>query len=119
RMLPDKMLAPLRTAAGGPSWIAEEGSYFNPLLGFRLNRSANREIRLGVDGKLDAIDLDTTGPQQAWTYDYVDRGAWAGSQDGLLHLFTVEPRVDGTVAGHGVHDGEIEAPMPGRVTAVE
>src|SRR5205814_6771729 len=28
-----------------------------------------------------------------------------------------EPR--GTGASHGVHDGEIEAPMPGRVTAVE
>ena len=28
-----------------------------------------------------------------------------------------EPRGSGT--SHGVHDGEIEAPMPGRVTAVE
>jgi 3-methylcrotonyl-CoA carboxylase alpha subunit len=26
---------------------------------------------------------------------------------------------EGTVAGHGTHDGEIEAPMPGKVTAVE
>ena len=25
----------------------------------------------------------------------------------------------GSVGGHGVHDGEIVAPMPGRVTAVE
>jgi 3-methylcrotonyl-CoA carboxylase alpha subunit len=119
RMLTNKMLAPLRTATGGPSWVAEEGSTFNPLLGFRLNQTANREIRLGIDGQVEAIDLDSTGPQRAWTWDYVDRGAWAGREDGLLHLFTVEPRTGASITGHGVADGVIVAPMPGRVTAVE
>ena len=33
----------------------------------------------------------------------------------LVELY--EPR--GTGASHGVHDGEIEAPMPGKVTAIE
>ena len=34
-----------------------------------------------------------------------------------FHASIPEPR--GTGAAHGVHDGEIAAPMPGRVTAVE
>ena len=34
-------------------------------------------------------------------------------------LSTVALASRGTGTSHGVHDGEIEAPMPGRVTAVE
>jgi 3-methylcrotonyl-CoA carboxylase alpha subunit len=33
--------------------------------------------------------------------------------------FAVRTEDRGTGTTHGVHDGEIEAPMPGRVTAVE
>jgi 3-methylcrotonyl-CoA carboxylase alpha subunit len=118
RMLTTKMLAPLVTAQGGPSWVALPGSRFNNLLGFRLNREPNREIRLSVDGQADSTDLDATGPKQAWTYDYVDRGAWAGGEDGPMRLFTLEPRAAGTV-GAAAADGAILAPMPGKVTSVE
>ena len=37
--------------------------------------------------------------------------------EGQAYAFELTSR--GTVAGHRAHDGEIEAPMPGRVTAVE
>jgi len=40
------------------------------------------------------------------------------TERGQDHLFTLLPP-RGTGATHGLHDGEIEAPMPGRVTAVE
>ena len=38
-------------------------------------------------------------------------------RDGHAFDFTATPR--GTGASHGIHDGEIEAPMPGKVTSVE
>ena len=37
--------------------------------------------------------------------------------EGQAYQFELSAR--GTGTSHGVHDGEIEAPMPGRVTAVE
>ena len=37
--------------------------------------------------------------------------------EGQAYEFALSSR--GTGTSHGVHDGEIEAPMPGRVTAVE
>jgi 3-methylcrotonyl-CoA carboxylase alpha subunit len=37
--------------------------------------------------------------------------------EGQTYQFELTSR--GSVGGHGIHDGEIEAPMPGRVTAVE
>ena len=46
----------------------------------------------------------------------VDNGVLA-FKDAQPFLFTVDAR--GTGSTHGVHDGDIEAPMPGKVTAVE
>jgi 3-methylcrotonyl-CoA carboxylase alpha subunit len=37
--------------------------------------------------------------------------------EGQAYEFTIGSRGTGTT--HGLHDGEIEAPMPGKVTAVE
>jgi 3-methylcrotonyl-CoA carboxylase alpha subunit len=49
------------------------------------------------------------------TYD--SDGAVIAFHHGHAYPFVYEFR--GTGTSHGVHDGEIEAPMPGKVTAVE
>jgi 3-methylcrotonyl-CoA carboxylase alpha subunit len=85
--------------------------------GFRLNAPPRARIQL-VDDQGDRYDVDLA------------RGAWQGFggfdiQDGYVvwhegeyrEFRAYEPRGSGT--SHGVHDGEVEAPMPGRVTAVE
>ncbi len=118
KLLTTKMLAPLQTSSGRASWITEHGSRFNPLLGFRLNAPPNRKVRVAVDGSVETIDLDETGPQQPWTCKHVPDGAWAGSEDGVTHFFAAEPRIEGGV-GHGIADGALIAPMPGKVTSVD
>jgi 3-methylcrotonyl-CoA carboxylase alpha subunit len=54
-------------------------------------------------------------------YDKARWWPWCGDyyfEDGAaFHVVLDQPR--GTGTSHGLHDGEIEAPMPGKVTAVE
>ena len=45
------------------------------------------------------------------------RNVSSSSVEGQAYGFALESR--GTGTSHGAHDGEIEAPMPGKVTAVE
>jgi 3-methylcrotonyl-CoA carboxylase alpha subunit len=115
----DEMLLPVLEAGGGRAWVIDETASFNPLLGFRLNARPQRQVKIEVDGEPIEIDLDVTGPRQVPIYDFVAGGAWAQSEDGAAHLFRIERRPRGTGTTHGLHDGEIEAPMPGKVTAVE
>ena len=88
-------------------------------IGFRLNAPSRKTARLSVDGEAMEVPIITdrdpivsasfmVGVDER--YLVVDRG-WP-------HLVQLdEPRGTGTT--HGLHDGEIEAPMPGKVTAVE
>jgi len=95
------------------------GGIWRDNIGFRLNGSSRRTAWLRVDGSLVEApiltDDDAPIPQSymAPTNDgiiLVDRG-WP-------HLVQLD-QSRGTGTSHGVHDGEIEAPMPGKVTAVE
>jgi 3-methylcrotonyl-CoA carboxylase alpha subunit len=88
-------------------------------IGFRLNGSSRRKAWLRVDGSLMEApiltDRDAPIPQPYMAsldggIIVVDRG-WP-------HFVQLD-QFRGTGTSHGAHDGEIEAPMPGRVTAVE
>jgi 3-methylcrotonyl-CoA carboxylase alpha subunit len=117
--LRDDMFAPVLEPTGGRAWVTNESAAFSPLLGFRLNAGPKRRLRFEIDGEPTEVDLDETGPRQAPIYDFVNRGGWSQFENGFAHLFTIEERPRGTGTTHGLHDGEIEAPMPGKVTAVE
>jgi 3-methylcrotonyl-CoA carboxylase alpha subunit len=91
------------------------------LVGFRLNGSLNETVRLRLGDELLEVHL----PQHHWhDAERVSTGqSWLGHQvtlheAGAAFRFTPDES-RGTGTSHGVHDGEIEAPMPGRVTAVE
>jgi len=106
----------------------EAGNIWRDALGFRLNGDLKRTMRLRVDGKPREAPI---GPD--WRIvDVRHRSNWRDADGrkldqesnvllapfGWPHLFEFdEPR--GTGTSHGLHDGEIEAPMPGKVTAVD
>jgi len=83
--------------------------------GFRLNRNVVEPIMRLTDGQfeyLTTVGDDTVGLTEAFANGVLVR------DEGDTRVFRiVEPRGTGTT--HRLHDGEIEAPMPGKVTAVE
>ena len=93
------------------SWAAEQlvpnSSYF----GFRLNAERRRATFFLIDGQPTEVDLQSAGNSRIKSDSaFVVR---FGRTARLTNW-----RVEGGTA-HGLHDGEIEAPMPGKVTAVE
>ncbi len=111
---------PFLSATGGRTYVAEESSVWNPLFGFRLNRTPNHTVRLAIDGNATEIDLDIGGLREPEIYDYDNNsGVWA--QDALFgvahHFDYVGSAEGGGTAAAG--DGAILSPMPGRIIAVE
>jgi 3-methylcrotonyl-CoA carboxylase alpha subunit len=99
------------------TWLTiDRGPWSNR--GFRVSREPEPTIVRLDDGaqSYDVIFSDRSIDDCPWVEEFGD--GWVVTEDGVTRLFT-EVRVSGTVHGHGVHDGEIEAPMPGKVTAVE
>jgi len=84
--------------------------------GFRLNDEWNQIIALNVGGNTIRREL----PE-----DYFNRRLEGRPRvDGAVvfregEALIVRDRWEGPGTSHGLHDGEIEAPMPGKVTAVE
>jgi 3-methylcrotonyl-CoA carboxylase alpha subunit len=84
--------------------------------GFRLNGDWDHLIALNVAGETISRQLPD---------DYFDRRIEGRPRaDGAVvfrdgEALVAKDRWDGTGTSHGAHDGEIEAPMPGKVTAVE
>jgi 3-methylcrotonyl-CoA carboxylase alpha subunit len=97
-------------------WVLQQGEGNERLRGFRLNGSVNRRVTLEHAGEVRELTADW---ECAW-HGFASRlgDALLVFWYGQAYSFSLPGR-DGLVAGHGVHDGEIEAPMPGRVTAVE
>ncbi|NUR44649.1 MAG: acetyl/propionyl/methylcrotonyl-CoA carboxylase subunit alpha [Sphingomonas sp.] len=107
---------------GGPS-RSLDFEQVNGLRGFRSNAAPQRRLRVKVDGAPTVIELNRTADE------LLDLGWQRSAQleiDGKIVVFSDgqyfeveldEPRGTGTT--HGLHDGEIEAPMPGKVTAVD
>ena len=83
--------------------------------GFRLNAPERRQVRLGRKGDIRAVSPDD-GEIAAVT-GFADDERVVVFYEGQAYEFELAAR--GTVAGHGAHDGEIEAPMPGKVTAID
>jgi 3-methylcrotonyl-CoA carboxylase alpha subunit len=105
-----------------------------PLAGFRLNSTARTGVMLMRYGETRWIDLNhawdetirVVGDRVLYSVANgeapVQTGAILGDNivvfsEGTAYDFQLKPR--GTGTSHGAHDGEIEAPMPGKVTAVE
>jgi 3-methylcrotonyl-CoA carboxylase alpha subunit len=82
---------------------------------FRLNREAPElEIKIS-DGSQDLMVRPGPDSEHVWTDDVA--GGLLVSWQGDTRVFDLARGKGGT--SHGTHDGEIEAPMPGKVTAVE
>jgi 3-methylcrotonyl-CoA carboxylase alpha subunit len=86
------------------------------LAGFRLNAGLSSSVALGRTGQFRAVALDNEQPMAAVS-GFRDDERVVVFYEGQSYEFGLTAR--GTGTAHGVHDGEIEAPMPGRVTAVE
>jgi len=91
------------------------------LRGFRANSNRNDNLRLLVNGEPVEVPYPLNNEAEVhWScgknfLDHGDMTIWF--KDGSY--FTSSPwRFDG-VSGHNAHDGDIVAPMPGKVTAVE
>jgi 3-methylcrotonyl-CoA carboxylase alpha subunit len=92
------------------------------LPGWRLNASKRTIIRVAVNGVPEEVQVDSSAfDQSGWTVfapqTFAVRRNFIVDQGTTFAIELLEPR--GTGATHGLHDGEIEAPMPGKVTAVE
>jgi 3-methylcrotonyl-CoA carboxylase alpha subunit len=89
-------------------------------LGFRLNAAPHTKVRMRANGSpiVSPFDVEYSPVRtQHSKLDEAEDGVFV-SAFGATFKFTID-EVRGTGTSHGVHDGEIEAPMPGRVTAVE
>jgi 3-methylcrotonyl-CoA carboxylase alpha subunit len=90
---------------------------FPGIVGLRLNAAPVAAIRARVDGEIKRLAIPETG-HSVWNIAYVSDGVIVSNDDGQLTHFALDLG-RGTGTTHGLHDGEIEAPMPGKVTAVE
>jgi 3-methylcrotonyl-CoA carboxylase alpha subunit len=86
------------------------------LAGFRLNASANARVVLGWHGEFRAVALDDNEPMAAAS-GFRDDERVVVFYEGQAYEFERSAR--GSVYGHGAHDGDMVAPMPGKVTSVE
>jgi 3-methylcrotonyl-CoA carboxylase alpha subunit len=91
------------------------------LAGFRLNTTPNRKARVIINGHEASVEFDLSASDEFYNRDTFWRTGRTPAylfEDG--QAFVIEPfEARGTGTTHGIHDGEIEAPMPGKVTAVE
>jgi 3-methylcrotonyl-CoA carboxylase alpha subunit len=86
------------------------------LAGFRLNSAPHHAVALARGGQFRTVDLDDEQPMAAVS-GFRDDERVVTFYEGQAYEFALSSRGRGTTLG--VHDGEIEAPMPGKVTAVE
>ena len=83
-------------------------------VGFRLNTSGDPQITVQHRGETRRINLEESADVSGFATPLAD-GALAYRSGHPLH-FTL-PRFDG--GSHSAHDGDIVAPMPGKVIAVD
>ena len=106
-----------RGAASVATAISEDEEGVSGLAGFRLNAAPRHSVALGRAGDFRTIDLDGDQPMAAVS-GFRDEERVVAFYEGQAYEFELAAR--GSVHGHhAAADGLIEAPMPGRVTAVE
>ena len=84
------------------------------LFGFRLNRAPETRIALWADGYMLRGDSTAASTLRS---DMVPSGEVMVTERGQSRVFSFHAPRSG--AGHSVHDGDILAPMPGKVIAVD
>ena len=94
--------------------LAEAEQEQDDLAGFRLNAPASRQVTLSSGGDFRTISPDDG--EIAAVSGFADGERVVVFYEGQACEFALSSR--GSVH-HGAHDGDIEAPMPGKVTAVE
>jgi 3-methylcrotonyl-CoA carboxylase alpha subunit len=93
------------------------GEAWRQNIGFRLNASVNEKVAFAVGSDdIRSMVLPTDWLDRFISVEETSGGTVVFDEGEALFIRT-EARGTGTT--HGVHDGEIEAPMPGKVTAVE
>jgi 3-methylcrotonyl-CoA carboxylase alpha subunit len=103
----------IQRAAAAIAILAAEGAPLLPdLVGLRLN--APPRLAVALDGQVVELGDDD---EIAEVSGFADEQRVVVFAEGQAYEFSLAAR--GTGTSHGVHDGEIEAPMPGKVTAVE
>jgi 3-methylcrotonyl-CoA carboxylase alpha subunit len=103
----------IRRAAATIAILAgEENAILPGLAGLRLNAPA----RLAVTLNGSPVEL-AEEEEIADVSGFADDARIVVFAEGQTYEFALATR--GTGTSHGLHDGEIEAPMPGKVTAVE
>ena len=105
-----------RGAASVALAMDEEQELVADLAGFRMNSAPRASVALGRGGEFRTVALDDEVPMAAVS-GFRDEERVVVFYEGQAYEFELASR--GSGGGHGVHDGEIVAPMPGRVTAVE
>ena len=101
-----------RAAAAVAILAAGEDAPLSGLAGFRMNAPS----RLAVT--LDGSPVELGDEEEiAKVSGFADEARVVVFTEGQASEFTLGSRGTGTT--HGLHDGEIEAPMPGKVTAVD
>jgi len=101
-----------RAAAAVAILAAEEDAPLSGLAGFRMNAPS----RLAVTFSGSPVELGDD-EEIAEVSGFADEARVVVFAEGQTSEFALGSRGTGTT--HGLHDGEIEAPMPGKVTAVD
>jgi len=104
-----------RGAAAVALAIDEEEEPLGGLVGFRLNAPSQTRVSLRRQGEVRSVS--TQDGEFAAVSGFRDEERVVVFYEGQAYEFALTSR--GSGATHGIHDGEIEAPMPGKVTAVE
>jgi 3-methylcrotonyl-CoA carboxylase alpha subunit len=113
-----------RSLSDAQDWLVRDSSNYDPkakgLLGFRLNGGRQCIQRLSVDGHPVEFEYSPTPAGKPFEHSFLAMetpGAQLLDIDGDKFLISW-PRAEGTL-GASVHDGDILAPMPGKVIAVD
>ena len=85
------------------------------LAGFRLNAEPQNSVTLGRGGEFRAARADDG--EMAAVSRFRDEERVVVFYEGQAHEFGLSSR--GSVRGHGVADGVLTAPMPGKVTSID
>ncbi|MXO74626.1 ATP-grasp domain-containing protein [Altererythrobacter aerius] len=93
-------------------------SMLQTLRGFRLNREPDYAVRLRIDGEPVTVELDDADVWRGYARTIVtDGGTQTFFEDGAAFRVAGDRHYAG--GHHSAHDGEIIAPMPGKVIAVD
>jgi len=95
--------------------IEGEEDSIGGLAGFRLNAPPHTGVALGRHGEFRTASPDEG--EFAAVSGFRDDERFVAFYEGNAYEFELAAR--GSVGGHGVTDGVITAPMPGKVTAIE